>query len=183
MVKGAVRPKSQFLGQYDLNYTCEILYYARSKGELHALRECSPLELREELRRNYRALIVAGYYRKLAGEFSPDGPDCREWYDLLDVSLSHLRADIQNLLAFEMQVLNLLGLQPELESLGEGGFALRGERRMPITAEVSEFLGNPLQKVKNSQIPLDAARVIGVFYQFHLDCSPEVRRSVLRMIS
>ena len=46
VVKGAVRPKSAFLGQYDLNYTCEIVYYSRAKGELHALRECSPLSTR-----------------------------------------------------------------------------------------------------------------------------------------
>ena len=50
VVKGAVRAKSQFLGQYDLNYTCDIIYYARAKGELHALRECVPLEMREGLR-------------------------------------------------------------------------------------------------------------------------------------
>ena len=29
VAKGAVRPKSWLLGQYDLNYTCDILYYAR----------------------------------------------------------------------------------------------------------------------------------------------------------
>ena len=47
VVKGAVRPKSFFLGQYDLNYTCEILYYGRARGDLHALRDCVPLSRRE----------------------------------------------------------------------------------------------------------------------------------------
>ena len=47
LVKGAVRPKSAFLGQYDLNYTCELVYYARARGELHALRECVPRERRD----------------------------------------------------------------------------------------------------------------------------------------
>ena len=60
VVKGAVRPKSFFLGQYDLNYTCEIVYYARGKGELHALRECTPLVFREGLRGDSRALALAG---------------------------------------------------------------------------------------------------------------------------
>ena len=39
LVKGAVRPKSAFLGQYDLFYTCDLLYYARATADLHALRE------------------------------------------------------------------------------------------------------------------------------------------------
>ena len=33
LVKGAVRPKSAFLGQYDLFYTCDILYYARATAD------------------------------------------------------------------------------------------------------------------------------------------------------
>ena len=45
-VKGAVRPKSAFLGQYDLFYTCELIYYARTKGELHAIREASAFDAR-----------------------------------------------------------------------------------------------------------------------------------------
>ena len=73
VVKGAVRAKSQFLGQYDLNYTCDIVYYARAKGELHALRECAPLEMREELREDYRKLALAGYMRRLVAELAPMG--------------------------------------------------------------------------------------------------------------
>jgi len=30
LVKGAQRPKSPFLGQFDLFYTCELLFYARA---------------------------------------------------------------------------------------------------------------------------------------------------------
>lgn len=68
LVKGAVRPKSAFLGQYDLNYTCELVYYARSRGDLHALRECAPICLRAELRGDYRALALAGHFRRLAAD-------------------------------------------------------------------------------------------------------------------
>ena len=88
VVKGAVRPKSAFLGQYDLNYTCDILYYARAKGELHALRDCVPLDLRESLRGNYRALALAGYFRQLVSELAPSGPGCRPWDELLSSSLT-----------------------------------------------------------------------------------------------
>ena len=79
LVKGAVRPKSAFLGQYDLNYTCEIVFYSRSRADLHALRECSPLEIREGMRGDYRAIAVAGYFRSLVHDFAPAGPDCVAW--------------------------------------------------------------------------------------------------------
>ena len=59
VVKGATRPKSAFLGQYDLNYTCEIVYYLGSRGDLHALRECSPENARASLRGNLAALLLA----------------------------------------------------------------------------------------------------------------------------
>ena len=43
IAKGAQRPKSLLLGQYDLFYTCEILFYPRERTGLHVLRECAPL--------------------------------------------------------------------------------------------------------------------------------------------
>ena len=188
LVKGAVRPKSAFLGQYDLNYTCELVYYARARGELHALRECVPVRLREELRGDYRALALAGHFRRLASDFAPAGPDCAAWHESLADALDRLclRARtpseaVGELLRFELAVLGLMGLKPEMEA-ESGGFALRGERRMPVGAEVAAYLRDPMRPVKNISIPLDAARVIGVFYQFHLDCAVDVRRTVLGMV-
>ena len=184
VVKGAVRPKSAFLGQYDLNYTCEIVYYARARGELHALRECSPAAMRDGLRRDYRALALADYFRGQVAELAPSGPDCQEWFELLSASLDRLDAPcasrLGELLEFELAVLHLSGLAPEVEAEA-GAFALRGERQIPVSPEVIGCLRNPRSE-KNPQILLDAARVVGVFYSFHLDCALDVRRTVLRLI-
>ena len=201
VVKGAVRPKSFFLGQYDLNYTCDILYYARARGELHALRDCAPLARRDALRDDYRRLAMAGYFRRLVAEFAPTGPDAAAWHELLTRALDALAtakevgsvprdvgsvpndssARVVALVAFELKILHLLGLDPALEA-ESGVFALRGERTIPVSREVALFLRDPTRPVENGQIPLDAARVIGVFYQFHLEWSSDVRRSVLGMI-
>ena len=201
VVKGAVRPKSSFLGQYDLNYTCEILYYARAKGELHALRDCVPLDMRERLRGNYRALALAGYFRQLVGELAPSGSDCNAWYRLLSSSLSSLlphRSSLiphpSSLISFELEILRLSGLSPDFSgydpsaewsafSVETGAFGATEGRCIRISREVAAYLTHPLKPVNNPQIPLDAARVIGVFYQFHVDCSLEARRTVLGMIS
>ena len=187
-MKGAVRPKSAFLGQYDLNYTCEIVFYSRSRADLHALRECSPLEMRAGLRGDYRAMSAAGYFRGLACDFAPSGPDCGAWYEALAAALDRLCADpggaatVGEVVRFELAVLGLLGLRPEVEA-ESGAFALRGERRIPVSAAVAAYLRDPTRPAENVEVPLDAARVIGVFYQFHLDCPSDVRRSVLKMIS
>ena len=143
VVKGAVRPKSAFLGQYDLNYTCEIVYYSRAKGEHTTLADAldSP---------------CAG---------AADSP----------------RRLVAALLSFELEILSLSGLSPEVEAEA-GSFSLRGERQMPISQEVAHCIDDPKAE-KNMQILLDAARAIGVFYAFHLDSAPEARRTVLRMIS
>ena len=206
VVKGAVRAKSQFLGQYDLNYTCEILYYARAKGELHALRECVPVEMREELRGDYRKLALAGYFRRLVAELAPMGEECRAWYGHLLASLSSLVPHVDDLIRFELVVLRLSGLAPDFGRFGKIASASRGDsdgtggewlpfsvetgnfgnsegRCIRVSREVAEYLSNGAENAKNSQIPLDAARVIGVFYQFHLDCASDVRRTVLGMIS
>ncbi len=185
VVKGAVRPKSAFLGQYDLNYTCEIVYYARAKGDLHALRECTPLKRRDELRGNYRALVLADYCRAQIGELAPAGPEAAAWFDLLARTLETLRtanADLLRvLLRFELDVLKLAGLSPELEA-DSGAFALRGERRLPVSPAVAACIRRP-DAEKKHEILLDAARAIGVFYCFHLDCAVETRRAVLKLIS
>ena len=215
VVKGAVRSKSQFLGQYDLNYTCDIVYYARAKGELHALREAVPVEMREGLREDYRKLALAGYFRRLVAELAPMGEECRAWYEELGrrldfcvslksgqetpriapaSQLAPLGGYASPLLGFELEVLRLSGLAPDFSkfdknaewsafSLETGAFGSGEGRCIRVSREVAEYLANGAENAKNSQVPLDAARVIGVFYQFHLDCASDVRRTVLGMIS
>jgi len=39
IIKGSQRSKSAFLGQYDLFYACEILFYRSPRGTLHILKE------------------------------------------------------------------------------------------------------------------------------------------------
>ena len=55
LAKGSQRPGSLLLGQFDLFYTCEILFYAKEQRNLHVLKECFPLEPRPGFRHDWRA--------------------------------------------------------------------------------------------------------------------------------
>lgn len=181
VVKGAVRPKSVFLGQYDLNYTCEIVYYASAKGDLHALREAVPVNRRDELREDFRALVFVEYARLLVAELAPGGDEAREWFELMSATLDAVARDgvsLGRMLKFELDLLRLAGLSPSFDS---GALTLRGERSIPVSSEVFTALNDPLAE-KNLKILVDAARVIGVFYSFHVDIAVETRRSVLNLI-
>lgn len=199
VVKGANRSKSFFLGQYDLNYTCELLYYARAKGELHALKECYPIKTRDFLRENFRLIALSDYFRFLVYELSPHGEEATDWHSALESALEGLKGRaaghelLSALLAFEEKILELAGLRPDFEtfdkaketllfSIENGNYTSDEGRLLRVSARVARALISP-SKEKNYEILLDAARVIGVFYSFQVDCARDVRRSLLELIS
>ena len=91
-VKGAARPDSPFLGQYDLYYACDLLYYARARDGVHVARECEPLRRRDALRTNWRAEHCASWFAALANLVSDAGAPFPGLYRLLDETLDVLAA-------------------------------------------------------------------------------------------
>lgn len=192
VAKGAERPKSFLLGQYDANYTCEIVYYARARNGVHALRECAPVKTRDFIRRDWRLAAYLEYARFLAAELAPSGPEAAEWMDLLERELDGEDGNlVVRLLEYELSVLRLAGLSPSLAGckpsespfyIDTGSFTRPGTRQMPVSVEVAAVLMRP-RACKNLRFLLDAARVLGVYYQFHLDFPVETRRTVLKLIA
>ncbi len=119
MIKGALRPKSPFLGQYDLFYTCELLYYHRRDRELYIAKECSPTRLRAALRTDWRATALASYFTDLATRVSPANAPQRFLYHWLETTLDALANDGARS-GFgqwaELKLLDQLGLAPSLRT-------------------------------------------------------------------
>lgn len=120
LIKGALRPKSAFIGQYDTFYTCELLFYARQRNELHFAKECSPMKLRTALRHDWRACAAASYLTDLALRAGPAQAPQRFLFYWLDQALDALPGtgvQLQSIIFWhELKLLNELGLAPRLSS-------------------------------------------------------------------
>ena len=118
VIKGACRPKSFFLGQTDLGYRCELLFYRREHAGAHIAREVSPLDCREALRGNWRASVAASYVCWLLSQVTEPMLASAELYSLLDrvlntISVAPREARLENILIdFEFLLLDLLGVSP-----------------------------------------------------------------------
>lgn len=195
LVKGAVRPKSMYLGQYDLFYRCELLYYRNaSAGDVHQTREVRPLRLREHLRADWRAVALAGYAAELVRELAPPSEEAAKWFDALDAFLeSRDGGTLRRLVRLEMKVLELAGLAPEFSGMDPGaqwtpfaidrgrcGEGARTLRLPPSTVTALQRADSP--SVPDSSIA-DAVRFLGMFIAFHLELPPDVRRSLTAMLA
>jgi len=117
VIKGARRPKSAFLGQYDLFYTCELLFYARERNGLHIARECSPASARRAFRSDWRACACASYLCDLVGRAVPDRAVMPHLYELATESMDLLSQGCASptfIFWFELKLAVLLGIGPRL---------------------------------------------------------------------
>ena len=119
LIRGSQRPKSFFLAQYDLFYTCDLLFYRRGVPGSRPARECYPLKRRDRFRRDWRACAVASYVSDLVCQVTPlEAPEPR-LYQLIEDTYDRLEregADEESLLRFELLLLRLTGHAPRLEN-------------------------------------------------------------------
>lgn len=197
LVKGAVRPKSAFLGQYDLFYTCDLLYYARAHGDLHALRETTPRNLRESLRGRWRETAIAGYAAGLVKDLTPANGESAAWFEfmssLLDRLETHALIPLLELVRLEMDVLRLAGWSPDFSGMDKSAdwtpFAIEhgrcgdGARTVRLSSRTVAVLVRPDAPGHVQETVEDAVRFLGVFLSYHLDAPPDVRRSLVTLLT
>ena len=90
LLKGALRPKSPFLGEYELFGTSELLYFQKRAGTLHNGKECALLHPRTAFRTDWRAMQAASRLSTLFNRTTPDEapqPGLFEFFEeLLDLA-------------------------------------------------------------------------------------------------
>ncbi len=115
--KGARRPKSPFLGKLDLFYEADFTFSRSRHSELHTLREVSLREMHPTLRHELGYLQQASYCAALIQQATETETPLPAIYELMRTFLAALPQrppQPRNIYAFELKLLNELGLKPDL---------------------------------------------------------------------
>ncbi len=117
VAKGARRPKSPFRGKLDLFYEGDFSFQRSRRSELHALREVSLHATHAALRQEMGWLQQASYGAALIEQATERETPLPAIYELMRgllAALPQYPPRPQTLFAFELKLLDELGLKPEL---------------------------------------------------------------------
>ena len=207
-VRGACRPKSLFLGQIDVAYRSELLFYSRGQGGVHNIRETTPLDIREGLRQNWRAAVAADYLCTLTEQSVETLLDAQGLFDDLDAILSSLSDGanpLDAIVRYEFSLADRLGIRPNFNYCPECPNATRGECRFVIPdgrlsclslgsyspsrdtvalppdvlAALRKAQGGVAASSFGPQAALATRRFLGMFLSHHLDLPLNARRAAL----
>jgi len=116
VAKGARRSKSPFRGKLDLFYLADFTFRRSRRSELHTLGEVSLRETHTFLRKEIGYLQQISYCATLIEQTSETDTSIPVFFELLHGLLGALGAHPplpQTILAFELKLLNELGLRPD----------------------------------------------------------------------
>lgn len=132
VAKGARQPKSPFAGKLDLAFECHLSFQRARRGDLHALREVTLVDARPRLRTDYAYLTQLAYAVALVEQLTEADTPLPEVHGLFAGFLQHLPgqpAQPRTIYAFELKLLSILGLEPDLDdaalSTGARGLCLQ----------------------------------------------------------
>jgi DNA repair protein RecO (recombination protein O) len=177
VAKGARRPKSPFAGKLDLFYRADFTFQRSRRSELHQLREVSLLDTHAAIRRDLACLHQAAYAAALIEQATETDTPVAEIHELMAGLLNHLAEappQPQTIPAFELKLLDALGLQPDSAR----------EKLPPDLAQILKLLGardwSTVARLKLTKTQF--ARLSGFlqgFLVFHLGRVPGNRASAL----
>lgn len=156
VAKGARRVKSPLHGKLDLFYLADFTFRRSRRSELHTLGEVSLRDTHNFLRKDMRYLQQASYCSTLIEQVTETETPVPVLFDLLKSFLSGLAIQTpgrQTILAFELKLLDELGLKPNLSSSVMGSEAQQLARSIAsggwpeiLSLPVSQSVAHELQK-------------------------------------
>jgi DNA repair protein RecO (recombination protein O) len=118
VAKGARRAKSPFRGKLDLFYEADFSFQRSRRSELHTLREVVLRETNSILRHELGYLQQAAYCSTLIEQTTETQTPLPEIYELFFCFLRALPKQSprpRTIFAFELKLLSVLGLSPDIE--------------------------------------------------------------------
>lgn len=177
VAKGARRPKSPFIGKLDLFYLCRFSFSRSTKSDLHILREVELQETHSALRLDLPKLQQAAYAAALIEQATETETPLTEIFDLTREFLNALcqhPAQPQTVFAFELKLLAILGLEPDLDQL----------KLNPGTKKIIELLlAGPWNTAAQLKLTAPQTRELAAFLHHflltHLERVPQTREAAM----
>lgn len=177
VAKGARQSKSPFRGKLDLFYEADFSFSRSRRSDLHTLREVSLRDTHAALRQDLARLQQAAYCAALVEQTTEKETPLPAVFELMQGFLLALAArspQPRNIFAFELKLLNELGLKPDLEKSRLSA----GTRR--IVAELVESDWPTIADLKASAAEAKELRqFLHGFLIFHLGRIPKARSAAL----
>jgi len=173
VAKGARRPKSPFAGKLDLFYRADFSFARSRSSELHTLREIGLKETHAWLRTDLDRLHCAGYCTALLTQATEPDTPLPAVFELMTRLLEHLAQyppQPQTTFAFELKLLDELGLAPDLEE----SKLTPGSRRIAESLTVGDWPANARLKLSEAQFS-ELRHFLHSFLIFHLGRIPKGR--------
>jgi len=179
VAKGARRPKSPFRGKLDLFYLADFSFIRSRRSELHNLREVTVSDTHNVLRQDLACLRQAAYCAALVELATETETPLPKIFDLLCGLLAGLSPGVtqpHTMFAFELKLLDELGLKPDLAEtrLSDGA---RSALKTLNEAEWSHIL--PLRLSGDHCHEL--GQFLNGFIAFHLGRVPRGREAALAL--
>ena len=177
VAKGARRPASPFRGKLDLFYLADFSFSRSRRSELHTLREVGLLDTHCALRRELGWLRQASYCAELIEQTTETETPLPEVFELLRGLLEALGRQVpqpRTVLAFELKLLGLLGLGPDL-----GRTRLSPGARALLEALTAEDWPAIARLKTTAALALEARDFLRAFLVFHLGRVPHGRDAAL----
>jgi len=179
VAKGARRPKSTFRGKLDLFYLADFSFSRSRKSELHTLSEVNLRETHAVLREEYSYLRQASYCAALVEQTTETETPLPGLFELMTGMLAQLpsgTAAPQTVLAFELKLLDSLGLAPVLEDTR----LTAGAQRLAEWLTVHDWPGIGRVRSSREQV-MELRQFLHGFLIFHLGKIPKGRSGALEL--
>ena len=177
VAKGARRPKSPFRGKLDLFYQADFSFNRSRRSELHTLAEVSLRETHSLLRREFGYLAQASYSAALIEQTTETDTALSGTYELMMGMVRHLPTrppEPQSVLAFELKLLNELGLSPAFDETR----LTAGTRRLAEWLARNDWPEIGRLKASGAQVE-ELRQFLYGFLIFHLGKIPKGRAGAL----
>jgi DNA repair protein RecO (recombination protein O) len=178
VAKGARRPRSPFQGKLDLFYLADFSFLRSRRSELHTLREVSLKDSRQAIRQQFDLLQHASYAAALIEQATEIESPLPAIFCMLNEFLRELErraAKPALIFAFELKLLNELGLQPDLAE----STLSAGSKEIARNLEQKDFAFASLLKLMRAQFD-ELRQFLQGFLVFHLGKVPKSRAAAVK---